>query len=216
MSVRKKRVLIGLVVLIVLAAGALIVYRCLPGISANTIACAGELDSDDDVNMSGYRFRQGELDESTHAVSYYMERWSYGELVSKTCIVSEYGQTPARNLDVGYTVDRDSGEHILFFGGANVPLDDPLLGDGFSIGTVPMLGRLGTKIVPETSIPLVCVCAWPSGETPMIPEGLSAGSDLAAVSKDIPALIVLSQVYGAECREVGEVVGAEGAGAEVL
>lgn len=207
MSVGKKRALIWLAVLVVLAAGALVVYRFIHGIRANTMAYAGELERDDDANMFGYRFRQGELDENTRAVSYYVERWSYGELVSKTCVVSEYGYTTSRNLDVGYTVDKDSGEYSLFFGGAIMPLDDPLFDDGFSIGTVPMLGRLGTKIEPETSIPLVCVCAWPSGEVTMMPEGLSASSDLAAVSENIPVLIVLSEVYGPQCHETGEVSG---------
>lgn len=205
MSVRKRRLLTWLLVLIALAAVLCIVYLCLPGIRANTIAYAGELGSDSTLG-GGYSFRRGALGEDTHAVSYYVERWSYGELVSRTCVGGAPSETKAQDFDVGYSIDEETGEHGVFFGETLAPLEEPYFEPLSAFGVAPMLGRLGAKIEPGVSIPLVCVCAWPYSAVPDMPKGLSADSDIAAVSEDIPTLVVLSQVYGAECQEPGEVI----------
>ena len=205
MSVRKRRLLTWLLVLVVLAAVLCVVYLCLPGIRANTIAYAGELGRGS-IQGGGYSFRRGALGEDTRAVSYYVERWSYGELVSRICVGGAPGETEAQDFDVGYSIDEETGEHSVFFGETLVPLETPYFEPLSAFGVAPMLGRLGTKIEPGVSIPLVCVCAWPYSAVPDMPKGLSADSDIAAVSEDIPTLVLLSQVYGAECQEPGEVI----------
>lgn len=205
MSVRKKRLLTWLLVLIALAAVLCVVYLCLPGIRANTIAYAGELGRGS-IQGGGYSFRHGALGEDMRAVSYYVERWSYGELVSRTCIGGAPSETEAQDFDVGYSIDEETGEHSVFFGETLAPLETPCFEPLSAFGVAPMLGWLGAKIEPGVSIPLVCVCAWPYSAVPDMPQGLSADSDLAAVSEDIPTLVVLSQVYGAECQEPGEVI----------
>lgn len=205
MSVRKKHLLIWLLALVALAAVLYVVYLCLPGIRANTIAYAGELGRGS-IQGGGYSFRRGALGENTRAVNYYVERWSYGELVSRTCVGGAPSETKAQDFDVGYSIGKETGEHSVFFGETLVPLETPYFEPLSAFGVAPMLGRLGAKIEPGVSIPLVCVCAWPYSAVPDMPKGLSPNSDLAAVSEDIPTLVVLSQVYGAECQEPSSVI----------
>lgn len=201
-NAKRRRKLIFSLILIVLLAACVCVYF-MPGLRPNSIARIGEIDSYLDENAIGYSFRLGKLSERVDSAGFHVEYWSHGELVSSEYIGGAEDVTSLPDVEAGCTFGGGPGKSGAFFAGYFMALEVLEARGGYTIGTVPLLGWAGTRIEPLEPVPLVCVCVWDEHAVPYLPEELNADSDLPALSADMSAMLVFSEVHGGTLNEIG-------------